>query len=45
MYMLFQHLLFISLNLTNVTYRTIVHIQYHEYVIIYIILTIYHHFL
>ena len=39
MHMLFQHLLFISLNL----YCTKVHIQYHEYIIIYIMFTIYHH--
>ena len=41
MYMLFQHLLFISLNL----YCTKIHIQYHEYIIIFIIFTIYYHFL
>ena len=37
MYMVFQHLLFIYLNL----YHTKAHIQYHEYIIIYIIFTIY----
>ena len=41
MYMLFQHLLFISLN----RYYTKVHIQYQEYIIISIILRKYHHFL
>ena len=41
MYMLFQHLLFISLNL----YCTKSHIQYHEYTITFIIFTIYYHFL
>ena len=37
MFMLFQRLLFISLNL----YCTKVRIQHHEYIIIYIIFTIY----
>ena len=37
MYILFQRLLFISLNL----YRTKVHIQHHEYIMIYIIFAIY----
>ena len=41
MYMLIEHLLFLSLNL----YRTKVHIQNHEYIIIYIIFTVYNHFL
>ena len=41
MYMLFEHLLFISLNL----YCKKVHKKYHEYVIIYITFTIWHHFL
>ena len=37
----YVHLSFISLNL----YRTKVHIKYHEYIIIYIIFTMYHDFL
>ena len=41
MYMLFEHLLFISLNL----YCKKVHKKYHEYVIIYITFIIWHHFL
>ena len=38
MYMLSQYLLFISLNL----YHTKVHVQHHEYIMIYIIFTIYY---
>ena len=41
MNMLFQHLIFILLNL----HHTKVHVQDHKYIIIYMMFTIHHHFL